>query len=106
MALTWGLLGPGKAYRSSLGVADLVRFDARFLPGGVLGDRIGTADVALLPCDSLKQMTSGVLIEAVIAGKPVIEPWREPAGSAVPAPAPAHRSRWLAGARRRRRAAA
>jgi polysaccharide biosynthesis protein PslF len=116
MALTWGLLGPGKgiehaiaavallrdrglrvaytvagqthprvqardgeAYRRSLearasvlGVADLVRFDARFLPAGVLGDLIGAADVVLLPYDSLEQVTSGVLIEAVTAGKPVI----------------------------------
>jgi polysaccharide biosynthesis protein PslF len=116
MALTWGLLGPGKgiehaiaavallrdrgqrvaytvagqthprvrardgeAYRRSLearasahGVADLVRFDARFLPVGVLGDVIGAADVVLLPYDSVEQVTSGVLIEAVTAGKPVI----------------------------------
>lgn len=116
MALTWGLLGPGKgiehaidavallrdrgrpvaytvagqthprvrardgeAYRSllgarasALGVADLVRFDAQFLPAGVLGKLIGAADVVLLPYDSLEQVTSGVLIEAVTAGKPVI----------------------------------
>ena len=30
------------------------------------------ADVVLLPYDSLEQVTSGVLIEAVTAGKPVI----------------------------------
>jgi len=116
MALTWGLLGPGKgiehaidaiallrdrglrvaytvagqthprvrardgeAYRRSLearahahGVADLVRFDDRFLPAGALGDLIGAADVVVLPYDSLEQVTSGVLIEAVTAGKPVI----------------------------------
>jgi polysaccharide biosynthesis protein PslF len=116
MALTWGLLGPGKgiehaidaiallrdrglragytvagqthprvlardgeAYRRSLqaranahGVADLVRFDARFLPAGALADIIGAADVVVLPYDSLEQVTSGVLIEAVTAGKPVI----------------------------------
>jgi glycosyltransferase involved in cell wall biosynthesis len=116
MALTWGLLGPGKgiehaidaiallrdrgrhvaytvagqthprvlardgeAYRRSLearasahGVADLVRFDARFLPAGALGDLIAAADVVVLPYDSLEQVTSGVLIEAITAGKPVI----------------------------------
>ena len=116
IALTWGLLGPGKgiehaidaiallrdrglrvgytvagqthprvlardgeAYRRSLrarvnahGAADLVRFDARFLPAGALGDLIGAADVVVLPYDSLEQVTSGVLIEAVTAGKPVI----------------------------------
>ena len=116
MALTWGLLGPGKgiehaiaavallrdrgrrvaytvagqthprvrardgeAYRgvlgaraSALGVADLVRFDPRFLAAGALSGLIGAADVVLLPYDSLEQVTSGVLIEAVTAGKPVI----------------------------------
>jgi polysaccharide biosynthesis protein PslF len=116
VALTWGLLGPGKgiehaidaiallrdrglpviytvagqthprvlardgeAYRRMLeerarahGVADLVRFDARFLPAGALGHLISSADVVLLPYDSVEQVTSGVLIEAVTAGKPVI----------------------------------
>ena len=116
MALTWGLLGPGKgiehaidavallrdrglpatytvagqthprvqardgeAYRRLLeararahGVEDLVRFDARFLPAGALSDLIGAADVVLLPYDSQEQVTSGVLIEAVTAGKPVV----------------------------------
>jgi polysaccharide biosynthesis protein PslF len=116
VALTWGLLGPGKgiehaidaiallrdrglpmtytvagqthprvlardgeAYRRMLearasahGVTDLVRFDARFLPAGVLGHLISSADVVLLPYDSLEQVTSGVLTEALTAGKPVI----------------------------------
>jgi polysaccharide biosynthesis protein PslF len=69
----------GEVYRRSLearasahGVADLVRFDARFLPAGALADLIGAADVVVLPYDSLEQVTSGVLIEAVTAGKPVI----------------------------------
>jgi glycosyltransferase involved in cell wall biosynthesis len=116
MALTWGLLGPGKgiehaidavallrerglqvtytvagqthprvrvregeAYRRSLearararGVADLVHFVGRFLPAAALSRLIGAADVVLLPYDSLEQVTSGVLIEAVTAGKPVV----------------------------------
>jgi glycosyltransferase involved in cell wall biosynthesis len=37
-----------------------------------LSHLIGAADVVLLPYDSLEQVTSGVLIEAVTAGKPVI----------------------------------
>jgi glycosyltransferase involved in cell wall biosynthesis len=49
-----------------------VRFDARFLPAGALGDLIAAADVVVLPYDSLEQVTSGVLIEAITAGKPVI----------------------------------
>ena len=69
----------GEAYRRALqarararGVADLVHFDARFLPGAALGQLIGAADVVLLPYDSREQVTSGVLIEAVTAGKPVV----------------------------------
>jgi glycosyltransferase involved in cell wall biosynthesis len=33
---------------------------------------VQSADVVLLPYDSLDQVTSGVLIEAVAAGKPVV----------------------------------
>jgi len=69
----------GEAYRRSLeararaeGVGDLVRFVARYLPAAALSHLIGATDVVLLPYDSLEQVTSGVLIEAVTAGKPVI----------------------------------
>ena len=69
----------GEAYRLSLearalarDVADLVHFDARFLPTDTLEPLISATDVVLLPYDSLEQVTSGVLIEAVTAGKPVI----------------------------------
>jgi polysaccharide biosynthesis protein PslF len=69
----------GEAYRQALmarardrNVADRVRFDARFLPAAALGRLIGGADVVLLPYDSSEQVTSGVLIEAVAAGKPVV----------------------------------
>src|ERR1022692_457654 len=69
----------GEAYRSSLqarartrDVDDRVRFDARFLPAGALKQLIGAADLVLLPYDSAEQVTSGVLIEAVTAGKPVV----------------------------------
>jgi polysaccharide biosynthesis protein PslF len=69
----------GEAYRRALmarardrDVADRVHFDARFLPAAALGQLIGGADVVLLPYDSLEQVTSGVLIEAVAAGKPVV----------------------------------
>jgi glycosyltransferase involved in cell wall biosynthesis len=69
----------GEIYRLSLearvrarDVEDRVHFDARFLPAGALSHLIGAADVVLLPYDSLEQVTSGVLIEAVTAGKPVI----------------------------------
>ncbi len=69
----------GEAYRTSLqararahGVGDLVHFDDQFLPATALSHLIGAADVVLLPYDSLEQVTSGVLIEAVTAGKPVV----------------------------------
>jgi polysaccharide biosynthesis protein PslF len=69
----------GEDYRQALvarardrDVADRVHFDARFLPAAGLGQLIASADVVLLPYDSLEQVTSGVLIEAVAAGKPVV----------------------------------
>ncbi|MGE5292537.1 MAG: glycosyltransferase [Micromonosporaceae bacterium] len=69
----------GEAYRESLvsrararDVGNLVRFDARFFPIVALSRLIAAADVVLLPYDSLEQVTSGVLIEAVTAGKPVV----------------------------------
>jgi glycosyltransferase involved in cell wall biosynthesis len=69
----------GEVYRRSLearvrarDVEDRVHFDARFLAAGALSRLIGVADVVLLPYDSLEQVTSGVLIEAVTAGKPVV----------------------------------
>jgi polysaccharide biosynthesis protein PslF len=69
----------GEAYRQALmarardrDVVDRVHFDARFLPAAALGKLISAADVVLLPHDSLEQVTSGVLIEAVAAAKPVV----------------------------------
>lgn len=69
----------GDSYRASLitraqrrGVAHSVHFDARYLDQAELRRLIRQADVVLLPYDSREQVTSGVLIEAVAAGKPVI----------------------------------
>jgi glycosyltransferase involved in cell wall biosynthesis len=69
----------GEAYRRALEarartrrVADRVHFDGRFQPADALARLIHAADVVLLPYDSLEQVTSGVLIEAVTAGKPVV----------------------------------
>jgi glycosyltransferase involved in cell wall biosynthesis len=69
----------GESYLRSLeararakGVADRVHFTSRFLPAATLSRLIGAAHVVLLPYDSLEQVTSGVLIEAVTAGKPVV----------------------------------
>ncbi|MEV6337398.1 glycosyltransferase [Nocardia vinacea] len=69
----------GESYRTGLvdraqrrGVANAVHFDARYLSNVELYRLIRQADIVLLPYDSREQVTSGVLIEAVAAGKPVI----------------------------------
>ena len=69
----------GERYRESLralavelGVADRVHFDDRYLDARRLADRVAAADVVLLPYDSRVQVTSGVLVEAVAAGKQVV----------------------------------
>ena len=69
----------GEAYRdrllaltTELGLTDTVSFDGRYLSGPELREVVRHADIILLPYDSLEQVTSGVLTEAVAAGKPVI----------------------------------
>jgi glycosyltransferase involved in cell wall biosynthesis len=69
----------GEAYRDGLqrrardnGVPDLVELEDRYLGAGELAELVARADVVLLPYDSREQVTSGVLIEAVAAGRPVV----------------------------------
>ena len=69
----------GEAYRegleaqvADLGLAGHVTFDSRYLAGPVLRAIVRAADIILLPYDSRDQVTSGVLTEAVVAGKPVV----------------------------------
>ena len=69
----------GEAYRDGLveraraaGVHDLVELDDRYLGVGELAELVRQADVVLLPYDSREQVTSGVLIEAVAAARPVV----------------------------------
>ena len=69
----------GEAYRSSLiaraktrGVADMVVFEASYLDAASLQRVLAQADVVVLPYESREQVTSGVLIEAVAARKPVV----------------------------------
>lgn len=69
----------GERYRGSLidranrlGVADLIEFDANYLSVRQLAVLVQGADVVLLPYDSPDQVTSGVLIEAIAAGRPVV----------------------------------
>ena len=69
----------GEAYRASLhqlgaslGVAHRVRYESSYLDDAALGALIRSADVVVLPYDSTEQVTSGVLVEAVAAGIPVV----------------------------------
>ncbi|HET9442451.1 MAG TPA: glycosyltransferase [Acidimicrobiales bacterium] len=56
----------------SLGVDDMVEFENDYLDTETLQGIVRDADVVLLPYDSEEQVTSGVLIEAVASGIPVV----------------------------------
>jgi glycosyltransferase involved in cell wall biosynthesis len=69
----------GEAYRDALqrrvddlSLTESVRLDGQYLDDSSLAALVAAADVVLLPYDSTEQVTSGVLIEAVAAGKPVV----------------------------------
>ena len=73
------LAADGEAYRTALqvradrlGLSARVEFDATYLDVDALQRIVRRATLVLLPYDSLDQITSGVLIDAVAAGKPVI----------------------------------
>lgn len=56
----------------ALGLEDVVEFDGRYLGIDSLTLEIRKADIVLLPYQSTEQVTSGVLVEAIAAGKPVV----------------------------------
>jgi glycosyltransferase involved in cell wall biosynthesis len=69
----------GEAYRdslraraASLGISADVEFDPGYRSTEVLMDLVRRADVVLLPYDSTEQATSGVLIEAIAARRPIV----------------------------------
>jgi glycosyltransferase involved in cell wall biosynthesis len=69
----------GEAYRESLieraaahGVGGMVRFDSAYRDAQSLMRLVHSADVVVMPYDSYEQATSGVLIEAVAASRPVV----------------------------------
>lgn len=69
----------GEAYREMLaaraeaaGVGAGVIFDAGYRGLASLGEMIAGADLVVLPYDSADQVTSGVLVDAVAGGRPVI----------------------------------
>ena len=56
----------------ALGLEDIVEFDARYLDVDALTVAVRQADAIVLPYESTEQVTSGVLVEAIGAAKPVI----------------------------------
>jgi glycosyltransferase involved in cell wall biosynthesis len=69
----------GEAYRDRLReqvrqaeMGSWITFDGHYRNTSALASLVRSADVVLLPYDSTEQVTSGVLIEAVAAGKPVV----------------------------------
>jgi polysaccharide biosynthesis protein PslF len=69
----------GEDYRDALSaqirrlnLSTAVGLDGQYRDLTALGELIASADVVLLPYDSTDQVTSGVLIEALAAGKPVV----------------------------------
>jgi polysaccharide biosynthesis protein PslF len=73
------LLREGEAYRNRLReqvrqaeMGSWITFEGHYRNTRALATLVRSADVVLLPYDSTEQVTSGVLIEAVAAGKPVV----------------------------------
>jgi len=69
----------GESYReelkeltSDLGLGQIVEFDDRYLSRRDLARMVRSADVVVLPYESVEQVTSGVLVEAIAASKPVV----------------------------------
>jgi polysaccharide biosynthesis protein PslF len=69
----------GDAYHEMLmarardrGVADRIEFDDRYINQTLLTALIHQADVVVLPYESREQVTSGVLVDAVACGRPVV----------------------------------
>ena len=78
-ASSWGAKASGERYRdslrqraASLGVGDMVEFDASYRDVSSLNRLVRVADVVLLPYETREQVTSGVLIEAVASERPVV----------------------------------
>jgi glycosyltransferase involved in cell wall biosynthesis len=69
----------GEQYRQSLirqawasGVAGSITFDDTYRDLDQLARLVASASVVVLPYDSRDQVTSGVLVDAIAAGRPVI----------------------------------
>jgi glycosyltransferase involved in cell wall biosynthesis len=69
----------GEAYREMLmarasrsGASPSIEFDDTYRDLDALTELIGSVDVVVLPYDSVDQVTSGVLVDAIAAGRPVV----------------------------------
>jgi glycosyltransferase involved in cell wall biosynthesis len=69
----------GEAYREArieqarrVGVAGSVSFDAGYRDVSMLIDLVRSSTVVVLPYDSTDQVTSGVLVDAIASGRPVV----------------------------------
>ncbi len=73
------LAADGEDYRDSCiekarskGLADAVHFDSGYIGAASLSALLRAAAVVVLPYDSTEQVTSGVLVDAVANGRPVV----------------------------------
>jgi glycosyltransferase involved in cell wall biosynthesis len=69
----------GESYRQSLkdltmslGLGEIIEFDDRYMSRTALARLVRSTDVVVLPYESAEQVTSGVLVEAIAASKPVV----------------------------------
>ncbi|HEX2369766.1 MAG TPA: glycosyltransferase [Acidimicrobiia bacterium] len=69
----------GESYRESLKsltqdlrLGKMIEFDNRYLSRADLARLVRSADLVVLPYESVEQVTSGVLVEAIAAAKPVV----------------------------------
>lgn len=61
-----------KALTTRLGLEEIVEFDDRYMSRGDLARLVRSTDLVVLPYESVEQVTSGVLVEAIAASKPVV----------------------------------
>ena len=73
------LAADGEAYRDARteqarrnGVADSVFLDGRYFNGSMLTALVQSAAVVVVPYDSTDQVSSGVLVDAIASGRPVV----------------------------------
>ena len=73
------LVADGEAYRAARveqarhrGVSDSVRFDGAYRSVSSLNELAQSATAVVLPYDSTDQVTSGVLVDAIASGRPVV----------------------------------